>query len=148
METERTIRNCLPTFRFQCPKRWEDLSPGETPTVRFCGVCSRQVFFCETDEETIAHAQAGDCIARAMPIDTGPRRVVIGRPSGLPPTPPVTPQQAELGRLMSRERGIDDAIKNAGISSRICPQCGYPAPGWRITCRVCGFEMDRATDQH
>jgi hypothetical protein len=106
------------------------------------------VFFCETDAETITHALAGDCIARVMPVDTEPRRVVIGKPANPLPAKPITPERAELGRLIQREYGIDDAIKNAGISSRVCPECGYPAPDWRVDCRVCGFKIGRVTDQH
>ena len=117
-------RNCLPVFRFVCPRRWEGLTPTDEPTVRHCGQCDRQVYFCSTDAETIAHARVGNCIAREMPDAAELPRVYVGQPVGLPP---VTPQQEEARRFMLRERGVDDAIKNARRSSRYCPRCGYPA---------------------
>jgi hypothetical protein len=100
------------------------------------------VYLCSSDEETVGHAQAGHCIAREMPDSSELPHVYVGQPVGLPPA---TPQQEEANRLMLRERGVDDAIKNARSSTRSCPRCQYPAPDWRATCRVCGFEMGRAT---
>lgn len=140
VRTARTIRNCLPVFRVVCPQRWESLAPTDELGVRHCGQCDQQVHFCTTDAETVAHAQAGHCIAREMPDSSEMRAVYVGQPVGLPPE---TPQQAEARRLMLRERGVDDAIKNARSSSRCCPQCQYPAPDWRVSCRVCGFEFGR-----
>ena len=67
METNLTIRNCAASFRFQCPKLWEKLSPTESPTVRHCSCCDRDVHYCTTDEQTIEHAKAGHCIAREIP---------------------------------------------------------------------------------
>ena len=59
MQTKRTIRNCETVFRFQCPKLWEQLALTESPGVRHCSACDRNVYFCVTDEETIEHAKAG-----------------------------------------------------------------------------------------
>lgn len=140
METTRTIRNCPTALGLVCPQRWAELAPTEEPGVRHCGRCDQRVYFCSGDEETIAHARAGHCIAREMPDASELPPIFVGRPVGLPP---VTTQQAEARRIMHRERGVDDAIKNAGNSSRCCPRCQYPAPGWRVQCRVCGFEMGR-----
>jgi hypothetical protein len=139
MQTNRTIRNCLPVFRFECPKLWEQLLPTDDPSVRHCGLCNRSVHYCTTDEETIAHAIVGDCIAREYPDESEQRRVFVGQPAH--PLPPPTPQQEEAGRMRQREWAVDDSIKNVAYSSRSCPQCNYPAPDWRATCRVCGFEI-------
>ncbi|MDR3637829.1 MAG: hypothetical protein P4L84_28745 [Isosphaeraceae bacterium] len=141
MKTTRPIRNCPPVFRFVCPKRWEALTPTEERGVRHCGQCDQRAYLCATDEETVTHARAGHCIAREMPDAFELPRVYVGQPAGLPP---VTPQQEEARRAMLRERGVDDAIKNAQRSSRCCARCKYPAPDWRVECRVCGFEMGRA----
>jgi hypothetical protein len=143
LNTIRTIRNCLPTFQFVCPKRWEELTVGDDPAVRHCSQCDRQVYFCATDDETVAHAMAGHCIARERPADSERPRVTIGQPSH-PPRVTVTPKQQEAGRLIQRERGIDDSIRTAQTSTRFCPHCRYPATDWRVTCRVCGFVMGRA----
>lgn len=143
MEVERTIRNCLPTFRFTCPKQWGELATTVDPAVRHCGSCDRPVYFCTTDAETIAHARVGNCIAREEPSADAVGRIVLGQPA-IPL--PVTPEQAEARRVRARERGIDDAIRNAATATRICPRCDYPAPDWRLTCRVCGFEIGRAVE--
>lgn len=141
MQTTPMIRNCLPVFRLVCPQRWEALAPTEEPGVRHCDRCDQRVYLCSSDEETIAHARAGHCIAREMPNASELPRVYVGRPVSVAP---VTPEQAEALRVMRRERGVDDAIRNARRSSRCCPRCQYPAPAWRVECRVCGFEMGRA----
>lgn len=140
MQTARTIRNCLPVFRAVCPQQWDALAPTEDPGIRHCGGCDQRVYFCETDAETQAHARAGHCIAREMPDSSEVRAVYLGLARELPPE---TPEQAEAGRRRHRERGIDDAIKNTGRSSRSCPGCHYPAPDWRVACRVCGYEFGR-----
>jgi hypothetical protein len=141
VHTTRTIRNCPTVFRLVCPQRWEALTPTEEPGVRHCGRCDQRVYICSSDEEAVTHARAGHCIAREMPDASELPRVYVGQPVGLPP---VTSQQEEARRVMLRERGVDDAIKNARRSSRCCPRCKYPAPDWRVECRVCGFEMGRA----
>src|SRR6266566_8111248 len=127
-------------FKLECPRRWEELTPSEDSGVRHCSHCKQQVYFCSTDEETIGHARAGHCIAREMPDASDLPRVFVGKPVGLPP---VTTEQQETRRVMLRERGIDDSIKNAQTATRACPRCHYPASDWRISCRVCGFEMGR-----
>jgi len=139
VRTTRTIRNCLPVFGLVCPQRWESLAPTDEPGVRHCGQCDKEVYFCTTDAETVSHAQAGHCIAREMPDLSEMRAVYVGQPVGVPPE---TSQQAEARKLMLRERGVDDAIKNASCS-RCCPECQYPAPDWRVSCRVCSFEFGR-----
>jgi biotin synthase-related radical SAM superfamily protein len=65
----------------------------------------------------------------------------LGKPEF--PPPPETPRQAEASRLIDRELAIDDAIENVRYSTRSCPGCEYPAPDWRVYCRVCGFEFGR-----
>jgi hypothetical protein len=122
--------------------QWDLLTPTDAHGVRHCEHCDQDVYFCMTDEETIAHARAGHCIARETP-DSGEQSVLcIGQPKDVPPP---TEAEREADRLLFRERGIDDAIKNALRSSRVCSGCGYPAPDWRLDCRVCGFRMGRAT---
>lgn len=96
-----------------------------------------------TDEETIEHAKVGHCIARELPDDEQLRRVYVGRPKDVPAP---TLAQLEAEKVFARERGIDDSIRNAD-SDRSCPKCNYPAPRWRLTCRVCGFEMGRQLEK-
>jgi hypothetical protein len=138
MKTSRTIRNCLPTFHFVCPKRWDDLAATDDPAARHCDQCDRQVYLCTTDEQTIAHAKAGHCIAREELVDSGPR-LRLGKI-----TPPKITELTEAQRRTLREFGINEAIRAAQSASRSCPECGYPVTDWRVTCRVCGFKLGRA----
>ncbi|MGL6095623.1 MAG: hypothetical protein ACRC7O_07495 [Fimbriiglobus sp.] len=136
----RTVRNCLPVIRFVCPKTWESMSSTDDPHVRHCQRCDRAVHYCADDESTIAHARLGHCIAREMHEVKSLRRVFIGLASEVEPE---TPEQTVARQLLLREQGIDDAIRNTGMATRTCPQCHYPAPDWRVACRVCGFAFGR-----
>ncbi len=140
MQTQRTIRNCLAIFRVVCPQQWEALTPTDVSGVRYCSQCEQRVFFCESDEETIAHAHAGHCVARELPDASELPRAYLGQPAV---RPPATPEQTRAGLWNVRERAVNDAIKNARRSTRHCPQCHYPTPDWRLSCRVCGFEFGR-----
>src|SRR5262245_56473821 len=111
MKTKKTIRNCLPLFRLECPKRWEELTEEGGSGVRHCEKCDRDVFYCMTDEETIAHAKAGHCIAREMPHETEMPLIRIGKPTNLAPIE-LTPRQEEAVRWTRREHGVDDSIGN------------------------------------
>jgi hypothetical protein len=128
-------------FRLICPQRWDELTPTAEPGVRECGQCDRRVYLCTTDSETIAHARAGDCIAREMPDSSEAQRLYLGKPEF--PEPPATPRQIAAAPLIDREVAIDDAIENVRYSTRSCPRCEYPAPDWRVCCRVCGFHFGR-----
>ena len=119
--------------------RWEELTPTDEPGVRDCGECHRRVYFCTTDAETVAHARAGDCIAREAPDSSEARRLFLGQGA----VPPATPRQEEAEWLLQRESGIDEAIEDLRYSSRSCPECEFPAADWRLYCKVCGFEVGR-----
>jgi len=123
MKTKQTVRNCPVNFAFQCSKLWDDLSVTTVPTIRHCSRCDSDVFLCMTDEETIAHAKAGHCIAREEPHESQMPRLAMGRPSE---SLARTPRQREAERRATREMGIDDAIRNAARAVRECPECHYP----------------------
>jgi uncharacterized protein (TIGR02996 family) len=58
------IVNCdRPHFRFQCPKKWEQLDPTEDDAVRFCETCQQKVYFCSSVQEAGEHARRDDCVA-------------------------------------------------------------------------------------
>lgn len=139
MKTEQTIRNCERTFRKVCPRSWNELADTESPAIRHCSQCDRDVYFCTSDEETIAHASAGHCIAREIPTTDELPVVYLGMPKN---PPKVTPEQTKAHEWYARENAIDDSLKNID-STRACPKCKFPAPPWRITCRVCNFEFGR-----
>jgi hypothetical protein len=136
---DTTVRNCPLPFRVKCSLQWEGLQATDDPAVRHCEQCRRDVFFCRTDEETLAHARAGHCIAREEPGELALPRMVLGEPEE---PIVVTAEQESAREWLARERGITDAIKNID-AIRNCPECGYPVPHWRTDCRVCGFAIGR-----
>jgi hypothetical protein len=118
------------------------LAETDRPDVRHCERCQSEVYFCVTDEETIAHAKAGHCIAREGPDQAELPTIVVGKPVRVP-EPNLSQSEALDWKI--RELNVDDSIRNATRWRRGCPRCSYPAPDWRVACRVCGFQMGRAT---
>lgn len=143
MKFIRTIRNCADVFRKVCPLSWDELIATSDASIRHCEKCNRSVFLCDSDEETISHAEAGHCIARAIPADSELPLVYLGEPKSPRNPPPWTSDQEKAVRLRSWERGVDSALKDFKYSTRKCPQCRYPVPNWRLTCHVCGLEIGR-----
>jgi uncharacterized protein (TIGR02996 family) len=84
------IELCAFTFRFQCPRKWEQLTPTKNAAVRFCGACRKSVYFCDTLGVAYHHAYLGHCVAVARPVkrekgDLEPLYLPGGySPSGLP----------------------------------------------------------------
>lgn len=142
MHRLRTIRNCTIRPKAKCPKRWDDLTPTDSPTTRHCPKCDHAVHFCATDEETLAHARAGHCVARQEADRTG-MPMVIGRAIG--PLPDDTERLCRSVAGDRREHGIDMLLKGGLDSpSRPCPNCIYPVPNFRKSCYVCGTILGRA----
>lgn len=46
-----------------CPVKWEELEPTENEKVKFCSVCAKKVFFCETLSEVEKCQAKGECIS-------------------------------------------------------------------------------------
>jgi uncharacterized protein (TIGR02996 family) len=72
------IEVCESAFRFQCPKRWENLKGTDDPTVRHCEACEKKVHYCRTLPEAQSHARQGHCVAVQLgvlryPDDLKPR---------------------------------------------------------------------------
>jgi hypothetical protein len=139
MKTERTIRNCSPRMSMVCPRTWDALRPTEHADVRHCEQCQEHVFLCLTDAETIAHARAGHCIARALPRASEQPRLVLGRPKNAERP---TPSQLEAQEWMRRERAIDGLLRGGiPVARRTCSECSYPVPDYLDRCRVCGTKL-------
>jgi predicted amidophosphoribosyltransferase len=128
-------------MKFVCPRTWDDLAEMGRQNVRHCFECGKDVHFCATDEETLAHARQGHCIAREEPHASELPRVVVGRPAG-----PIVPteEQRAAQRWRARERGITAVLGERLDASRDCPRCGYPVQDFRTTCHVCSHELGRA----
>jgi uncharacterized protein (TIGR02996 family) len=73
------IENCGLSFQFRCPKRWELLQTTADETVRFCGSCRREVFFCATLATAQTHRPGRVRGPRPPPRAAG-RRSDHGRP--------------------------------------------------------------------
>jgi hypothetical protein len=74
--------NCPELLAFKCPQQWDKLSQTNSPDVRFCGTCLREVFQCATAEEFIHHGRLGHCVA--IPASAAPRALsagLLGEPS-------------------------------------------------------------------
>lgn len=69
MRGTKPILNCGVRFEFKCPRDWGDLAQTGDDNIRYCNECGRNVFFCAGDEEMIAHARRGDCVAGAWLAD-------------------------------------------------------------------------------
>lgn len=136
-QSKITIRKCAIEFQFQCPRDWNQLRQTADSSIRYCAACEQNVYHCETDDETIRHARAGHCVARAEPAERGERDHVMGI-LGM-----VEPRSSEdRGALewSMRERGIQAAISEQLTGEeRSCVKCHYPVPDWRKTCFVCGY---------
>lgn len=58
-------------FAFECPKRWEELTPTEENGVRFCGACQKTVHYCRDRDDLRLNANLGNCVAVELGV---PRR--------------------------------------------------------------------------
>ena len=143
LKTSKLIRNCQVKFRKVCPEQWERLTSTASDSARFCHVCTREVFLCETDAEAVAHARAGDCIAKPIPDVSGlpAACVILGRPA-VPPKRPTRQERMALQEA-AREAGKTAALRDIEYASRECPRCGYPCADWLKACRVCGRKLRR-----
>jgi hypothetical protein len=141
MKLNRTIRKCSLYFRRVCPLQWDALTPTADPNVRSCSACNKPVYFCATDEETLAHARLGDCVAREEPDKSELPKLVVGEPNQVLPS---TESQEKARAWTHREQGVCEAISSQiSPSDRLCPECSYPVADWLPRCRVCGFEIGR-----
>lgn len=67
-------------FQFECPLKWEALTPTAEVGVRQCEACQQAVYYCPTIGEAREHARAGHCVAVDIAIprkdgDLFPQRV-------------------------------------------------------------------------
>ncbi len=51
------------TFELACPMEWGSLAPTQDPTTRYCGVCAKSVFYCDTVDEARNRATSKLCVA-------------------------------------------------------------------------------------
>ena len=88
--SETELWNCENAFEFICPRRWESLSRTESPDIRYCEVCSQNVYLCESPTEFVRQGNLGRCVA--IPIKVKPKEAN---------TPPV--RRFAMGRISQGE---------------------------------------------
>lgn len=81
-------------YELQCPNRWDQLAPTDSPKERFCGSCKRNVHYATTVSEAIDLVERGECLV----VDIVPPRTpndLVRAPVApplpgyyLPPPPP------------------------------------------------------------
>lgn len=131
-----TIRKCRIVPRVPCPYRWDRLQPTDDDEVRFCDTCNSNVYLCRTDEETVAHALAGHCVARLDAVT--PQNGFLGMVDVEELEASPTEDEEEIARAWRREQGIFRALDNDLTNIvEFCADCGYPMPQWRRSCYVC-----------
>jgi hypothetical protein len=62
------IEGCV-SFRFKCPKQWSALATTDSPIVRHCSTCNKDVYFCQDAYEIRHRATRGDCVAFCQSLD-------------------------------------------------------------------------------
>ena len=77
-------------FTFQCPMRWEQMTPTEHTRQRHCDRCARRVTLCVDANEAALRAEQGECIAVPTWLVEGARedeasragRLMVGQARG------------------------------------------------------------------
>jgi len=67
---EALIENCHWSIKNRCPQLWFNLTPTDDRDIRYCDVCSRQVYYCKSRDQIDFHSAIGNCIA--INNDNGP----------------------------------------------------------------------------
>jgi hypothetical protein len=66
-------------FKFQCPKKWEELKRTESKDIKFCDHCSQNVYFAESQSQFEKIAAEGKCVA--IKIE---KYMMLGEPEPMP----------------------------------------------------------------
>ena len=84
---EPNIRNC--TFRYACPRDWDQLQETKRDGIRYCDSCHANVYLCETNAQLLRHMLSHHCVAIPTKLrqrdqqcgdDTPPRQTWLGEP--------------------------------------------------------------------
>ncbi len=66
------LEACRVAFEFECPQRWDRLTPTADENRRHCASCDRHVQYCATLDEAREHARRGDCVAVSLALARRP----------------------------------------------------------------------------
>lgn len=83
MKNLSEIWNCPDNLEFRCPQKWGLLSTTNNNDVRYCCICSQNVYICLTPQEFIQNAKSGKCVAIPDELAHRPNdpQYVLGQPS-------------------------------------------------------------------
>jgi hypothetical protein len=113
---------------------------------RYCKQYERNIHFCALDEETLFYAEQDYCVARERPDSHELPAMYIGE-SNLAKIQE-SHLKTEALAWSKRENEIDETLKNIAFSTRKCNQCNYPAPNWRMSCKVCGNHIGKVNSEN
>lgn len=52
------------TFALKCTQNWDSLDPiAENRSARHCGACNAKVYFCDSEEDLVRHADQAHCVS-------------------------------------------------------------------------------------
>jgi len=60
------LNGCREQHQFDCPNRWDHLTPTDDPRVRRCESCRRDAHYCDTLTEALNHAARGTRFALTL----------------------------------------------------------------------------------
>jgi len=69
--SQTELWNCENAFEFVCPRKWESLGHTESSNIRYCEVCSQNVYLCETPLEFVSQGNLGRCVAIRKEVTPG-----------------------------------------------------------------------------
>ncbi len=68
---DQQFLNC--EFEFECPMNWFDLTATKDAEIKYCEICSNDVYLCLTQEDLDIHAEQRHCIAYFKDVDLSTR---------------------------------------------------------------------------
>lgn len=60
---DASIANCTWSIPKACPQTWFNLQSTGQQDVRFCDICSKHVYYCQSNESVVKHGALGHCVA-------------------------------------------------------------------------------------
>lgn len=100
---EQQVIDC--EFGYRCPRDWDALAPTANQNVKYCQVCTREVYFCGNQQELDEHARAGHCVAIFCKPVGDDRPMLLGMPSR---GPDADPDDDYIGLRPAMRRKIEE----------------------------------------
>ncbi|MBA4062171.1 MAG: hypothetical protein C0501_00370 [Isosphaera sp.] len=101
------LEACRVAFEFECPRRWDRLTPTADEDRRFCESCRRHVHYCATLDQAREHARRGDCVAVSLALVRRPDDLLPPARGAVTGGPHVTIGSVLAGRLVAPARVAD-----------------------------------------